>query len=380
MKKQRLAFVLFNYHPYGGLQRDCWKLAEKCLQAGFEVDILTRSWQGEHLPGANIIILSVNAWQNHVANQRFINKALGYIGNHQYECVIGFNKMSGLDIYYAADPCLATKLQQRSWLLKLLPRYRNLLKQEQAIFSPDKKTEVLCISPRERQHFIDYYHTETQRLHCLPPGINKKLADISLSDTEKLTLKQQLGVEPQDNIILLVGSGFRTKGLDRAIYALSALPEAIKRNTKLLVVGKDDPRSFKQLAKKLGVEKHIVFTGPRSDVGAIYHIAKGLIHPAYSENTGTVLLEAMVCGLPVIVTVNCGYAHYILDAKAGLVTHMPYQQVQLNQQLNTLLTNAKARQQWRDNGLNYIKHHNFYSLFDKALEIIKHYSNEHSYD
>jgi hypothetical protein len=36
-----------------------------------------------------------------------------------------------------------------------------------------------------------------------------------------------------------------------------------------------------------------------------------LIHPAYNENTGTVLLEALVAGLPVLTTAVCGYAHYI---------------------------------------------------------------------
>jgi hypothetical protein len=36
-----------------------------------------------------------------------------------------------------------------------------------------------------------------------------------------------------------------------------------------------------------------------------------LIHPAYNENTGTVLLEAVVAGLPVLTTAVCGYAHYI---------------------------------------------------------------------
>ena len=47
-------------------------------------------------------------------------------------------------------------------------------------------------------------------------------------------------------------------------------------------------------------------------------IADLLIHPAYNENTGTVLLEALVAGLPVLVSAVCGYAHYIAEADAGL--------------------------------------------------------------
>ena len=48
-----------------------------------------------------------------------------------------------------------------------------------------------------------------------------------------------------------------------------------------------------------------------------------MIHPAYNENTGTVLLEALVAGLPVLVSAVCGYAHYIAEANCGLVLDNP---------------------------------------------------------
>ncbi|WP_163066577.1 glycosyltransferase, partial [Acinetobacter baumannii] len=57
----------------------------------------------------------------------------------------------------------------------------------------------------------------------------------------------------------------------------------------------------------------------RSDIPRFLLGADLLIHPAYNENTGTVLLEALVSGLPVLVTDVCGYAHYIAEADAGRV-------------------------------------------------------------
>lgn len=35
----RMAFVLFNYFPYGGLQRDCVKIAQECTKRGHLVDL-----------------------------------------------------------------------------------------------------------------------------------------------------------------------------------------------------------------------------------------------------------------------------------------------------------------------------------------------------
>ncbi len=44
-----------------------------------------------------------------------------------------------------------------------------------------------------------------------------------------------------------------------------------------------------------------------------------LMHPAYQEAAGIVLLEAITAGLPIIVTEVCGYASFISQAQCGIV-------------------------------------------------------------
>lgn len=94
------------------------------------------------------------------------------------------------------------------------------------------------------------------------------------------------------------------------------------------------------------------------------------MHPAYNENTGTVLLEALVSGLPVMVTDVCGYAHYIKDADCGQVLPSPFQQKQLNQALLHILTDAGLRADWSANALDYAKTANLYSMPQHAADII----------
>ena len=64
---------------------------------------------------------------------------------------------------------------------------------------------------------------------------------------------------------------------------------------------------------------------------------------ARQENTGTVLLEALVAGLPLLVTEVCGYAHHVLDAECGLVSPEPFDQQTFNGQLAQMLGDDSAR-------------------------------------
>ena len=40
----KLAFVLFRYFPYGGLERDMLAMAKLCRDRGHEITIYTREW------------------------------------------------------------------------------------------------------------------------------------------------------------------------------------------------------------------------------------------------------------------------------------------------------------------------------------------------
>ena len=60
MKKiNTICFVIDRYFEFGGLQRDCLRLAIGCAEKGFEVTVITGKWTGEK-PGI-INILEVDA-------------------------------------------------------------------------------------------------------------------------------------------------------------------------------------------------------------------------------------------------------------------------------------------------------------------------------
>ena len=58
------------------------------------------------------------------------------------------------------------------------------------------------------------------------------------------------------------------------------------------------------------------------------------MHPAYiAEIAGNVILEAVISGLPVLVTESCGYAFHVEKAIAGLLVRLPFRQDDFNEKL-----------------------------------------------
>ncbi|MCV5465689.1 glycosyltransferase, partial [Escherichia coli] len=95
-----------------------------------------------------------------------------------------------------------------------------------------------------------------------------------------------------------------------------------------------------------------------------------LLHPAYQEAAGIVLLEAITAGLPVLTTAVCGYAHYIVDANCGEAIAEPFRQETLNEILRKALTQSSLRQAWAENARHYADTQDLYSLPEKAADII----------
>ncbi len=366
-----LAFCLFNYFPYGGLQRDFMRIAKECVRRGHTVSVYTSRWEGELDPLLPVTIIKPKGWQNHTRSKHFVAEVRRALAQKKYDLVVGFNKMPGLDVYYAADTCFKQAVTEKhgTWY-RFLPRYRHWASYENAVFAKNKKTAILLIAKNEQAKFIKYYQTDPARFHLLPPGIARDRVAPSNADELRSKARKKFEIKQDDFLLLMVGSGFKTKGLDRIIAGLAALPDVLKKRTQLFVVGTDKAARFKHQATELGVAGQVHFLGGRDDVPELMLAADLLTHPAYHENTGTVLLEAVVAGLPVLTTDSCGYAHYVNDAAAGMVLSSPYQQDQFNVALHTMLLSPN-RATWRKNAIAFAEKADIYSMPERAVDIIE---------
>ena len=307
---------------------------------------------------------------NHTRYRRFSEWVTEHVLYNPVRGIIGFNKMPGLDIYYAADSCYEEKARsQRNRLYRLIPRYRFFSRFERAVFGESSQTEILMISDVQKPLFRKYYNTQLERFHLLPPGISRDRAAPANSEEIRAALRHEFEVMDDETLLLMAGSGFITKGLDRILLGMKALPSEVRRKTRLMVIGQDTPAAFERMAELLGLKDRVLILQGRDDVPRFLLGADFLIHPAYVENTGTVLLEAMVAGLPVLATDVCGYAHYITEAGAGELVPSPFKQDTFDDLLHNMII-SDNRMRWKKGALDYARTADIYSMPERAADFI----------
>ena len=371
----RIAIALFKFFPYGGIARDALKIAAEASARGHDVVFYTLRWEGDRPEQAEVVLAPDAGWFNHNRYARFAAWLPEQRRRDGVDVVLGMNKMPGLDVYYAGDSCFEEKARtQRSWFYRLTPRYRHFSAFERAVFDPDSTTTVLTISPFQIDAFQHFYGTPGDRFVELPPGIDRSRAAEAVPAGTREQYREDLGVSEDEHLLAFVGSGFIRKGLDRVLLALHALPEAFAQRVKLAVVGQDRGDAFERMASRLGIDRRVSFLGGRDDVPAWLQAADGLVLPAYDENAGMVIIESMIAGLPVLVTENCGYAHYVDRYDAGIVSSLPFSADRFSQQVEELLTSPR-RLAWQRNGRALANDERIYRLAACAVDELERHAS-----
>lgn len=366
-----ISFALFKYFPYGGLQRNFLNIAKSCHERGHEVHAYVGQWEGDLPEWLNCHQLGLHGLSNHARARNFSRSLTAALLSRQTDVVVGFNRLPGLDVYYAADPCFAQKsYEDHGRWFRWTARYRTYAAYEKAVYGKGSSTQILAVSEAQVPHFRKWYETPEERFHVLPPGISRDRMAGENAASLRAGLRSHLGIRDDEHVLLMVGSGFRTKGVDRAVTMLAQLPASMRQRTYLVVVGSDDPAPYKKIATQVGVDGRVIFFDGRDDIPSFLQAADGLVHPAYHENTGNVLLEAVIAGLPVLATDVCGYAPYILRADAGLVHESPFEVSRFARQVEELLVSPR-RAEWRQNGIAFGQREDLYHRADFAAAVIE---------
>jgi glycosyltransferase involved in cell wall biosynthesis len=173
--------------------------------------------------------------------------------------------------------------------------------------------------------------------------------------TEHLRLSNS-GVERESLMpaFLYVGRLSEEKNIDLLINAFSRLPE----NCLLTIVGDGpDKKRLEEVSHNLNLTERVFFAGSTSWVGVVkyYATVNVFVLPSLSEPWGLVVNEAMLCGLPVVISSHCGASGDLVHEGLNGFTFNPTSVDELEVCLMKFVDNPSLHSKMGDESLNIIK-------------------------
>lgn len=165
------------------------------------------------------------------------------------------------------------------------------------------------------------------RLEVIPNGADASLyRPLPPEEIEELRGHDAV-VAPEHRLLLTVGRVDRRKGQDLVIRALPRILAELP-DVHYVVIGLPDRAAeLQQLARELGVERHVFFLGRQPTAALVgYYNACDLFVLASRhtddgdfEGFGIVVVEAALCGKCALVAGDSGLAEAVVDGATGLV-------------------------------------------------------------
>ncbi len=173
-----------------------------------------------------------------------------------------------------------------------------------------ESTEVIVNSNYMKCELQRLFGLPFEKINVIPNGININNFN---GITKDYDFRRKYAMD-NEKIILYIGRLVYEKGVQ---HLISAMPKIINgyNDTKLIIGGKGGMYDeLREQAKNLGIENKVYFTGYLSskEVQKMYKCADIAVFPSTYEPFGIVALEAMLAGVPTVVS-DIGGLNEIVD-------------------------------------------------------------------
>jgi UDP-glucose:(heptosyl)LPS alpha-1,3-glucosyltransferase len=180
--------------------------------------------------------------------------------------------------------------------------------------------------------------------------------------------RQSFGFAETDFVLLLIGNDWKNKGLDQILQTMVLLREIPFR---LLVVGSDNPRLYRNFLNESGLRERVRFQAIQPDVLAFYAAADAYVSPSREDSFGLPIVESMACGLPVIASARAGASEVIEHGKNGLILRTPENPEELATILRSLYEDTFLQRELGENAAKAAKELSWEANVMKTLKFLE---------
>lgn len=225
---------------------------------------------------------------------------------------------------------------------------------------------VIAISDSTKQDIVRHYPFATGKVHVTHLGYDEKRFNTKINKEDVRRVMQKYTIV--GDYILFLSTLKPSKNVEGLLKAFAS----ISANYKLVIAGKKGwlYSSIFELVKKLKLEDRVIFTDyvSEKDKGPLISGAKVFILPSFWEGFGLDALNAMACGIPVVVS-NIGSLPEVVG-NAGILVD-PYDLESITDGINKVLSMSKIEyNNLVAKGLSQVKNFSWEKTARQTLEVL----------
>jgi UDP-glucose:(heptosyl)LPS alpha-1,3-glucosyltransferase len=312
----KIAVLVKRFILSGGAERYAVEVTRRLKARGHEIHIYARSVDKSALAGMQHIEVPNKHTYSSVANSlSFAREAAQLLAGKQYDIIHSHERGYRQDVLTVHTFSYKSGLDQYSFIRRMDQKYLSLRSgmylwlEKRQMTSP----QLVAVSNLISEDIKNYYQ-RTEGVQVIPPGVDVDWFHPDRIAEYRAWNNAQPSTISNDLTVLFVGSEFRRKGLDHLI-------PAIGDKMRLLIVGRGEHlEQYRKLAASCGASKRVEFVGHvDGDMRKYYALADVVVLPSLREAFGMSILEAMACGLPVVVSPTAGVACLVEEGRTGFL-------------------------------------------------------------
>ncbi len=311
-----IGFLRRGYSSSGGVEVYLKGLAAGLCAEGHRVILLgTAEWPIEAWPSGEILRCSGKTLTSYISEVERQKAGSGI----PFDLFLSVEKVPGCDLYRTDEGLHLAWLTEREkylspwacWFQWRNPKHREKLYLEKQLFQASSTRRVISISNKITRDIVACYGYPVEQISMVRNGVPQ--VGIATQD-QRDQARRELGISPEEKIILFVGTGWERKGLRFAIQAVENLAR-INPGIRLLVAGKG--------VQKRHASPIVKFLGPVKKMAKVYAASDLFVTPTIFEPFSLAALEALSAGLPVITSAAAGISEIMIPGVHGEVIAKP---------------------------------------------------------
>lgn len=265
-----------------------------------------------------------------------------------------------------AQFCNATMKNQGTWAgFARRINYTIGAAAEKYCMSKRSTERIIAISQQVKAEIELEYGVESRRVTVIHHGVDTEAFHTRHRVAERVPGRKRLGLGPEDFVVLFIGGDYRRKGLLALLQAAKLVGERLK----VLAVGVEPDSALRRIVSDGGLADLVSFLGTTGDIAPIYAVADCFALPTVYDTFSMATLEAMACGLPVIVSRAAGVAEILSPDNDSLVLERADDVNLLAQHLTRLMRDRDLRGRLGDQARRTAERHSWDEVAKATLVV-----------